>query len=234
MKHTSLFTIIAVLTGGLIIGQAAPKDDVIQAAKKLAQTGNYSWTSTMSGGNRMGGSPTKGQIGKDGLAVITMTRQDNTMQMVVKGEKGAIQTQDGWQSLSELEGGTEPGWGRFMGAMLRNFKAPAVQAEEIATKAENLAMSEGAYAGKLTTEGAKELLSFRGRGGGQGPEISNAKGTVKFWIKNGTLSKFEYSIQGTMTFNNNEREIDRTMTIEISDVGTTKVVVPAGAQGKLN
>ena len=36
-----------------------------------------------------------------------------------------------------------------------------------------------------------------------------------------------------MNWNNQDREIDRTTTVEISDVGTTKVEMPAAAKAKL-
>jgi hypothetical protein len=43
-----------------------------------------------------------------------------------------------------------------------------------------------------------------------GPEIIGAKGAVKFWVK------------------------DRTTTIEIKDIGSTKVEVPGGAKKKVS
>jgi hypothetical protein len=121
--------------------------------------------------------------------------------------------------------------------MFRNYKAPAAQAEELAGKIEGLKKDGDVYGGALTEEGAKSLMTF-GRGGGQGgggagPDIAGAKGTIKFWLKNGALSKYEYNVQGKVTFNNNEREINRTTTIEIKDVGTTKVDVPEEAKKKL-
>jgi hypothetical protein len=37
-----------------------------------------------------------------------------------------------------------------------------------------------------------------------------------------------------MSFNGNDREIDRTTTVEIKDVGTTKLTVPEEAKKKLS
>ena len=37
-----------------------------------------------------------------------------------------------------------------------------------------------------------------------------------------------------MSFNGNDREIDRTTTVEIKDVGTTKLTVPDEAKKKLS
>jgi hypothetical protein len=63
--------------------------------------------------------------------------------------------------------------------------------------------------------------------------VSEAKGSVKFWLKDGTLSKYETKVSGKINFNGNERDVDRTTTVEIKDVGTTKVEVPEEAKKKL-
>ena len=39
---------------------------------------------------------------------------------------------------------------------------------------------------------------------------------------------------GKFTFNGNDREVDRTTTVEIKEVGTTKVDVPEDAKKKLS
>ena len=72
------------------------------------------------------------------------------------------------------------------------------------------------------------------RAGAAGPPDS--KGTVKFWIKDGVLSKFEYTVQGTIKLPNSEEEtkMSRTTTVEIQGVGTTKVTLPDELKKKLS
>lgn len=77
-------------------------------------------------------------------------------------------------------------------------------------------------------------MSFGRREGGEGPEISNAKGTVKFWVKEGAISKYEFKVTGKMKFNENDVDVDRATTVEIKEVGTTKITVPEGAKKKLS
>jgi hypothetical protein len=250
MIRRILFSTVAVLAGSSLVAVAAPKDEVTDAAKKLSDAQNYSWKSNTEmqggaggGGNRFGG-PTEGMTEKGGFTVLKMTRGDNEIMVVRKGEKGAVKTQDGWQSFEELQadqgGQGGQGRGRFMGRMLRNFKAPAEEAADLASKSKDITKSGDAYQADLTEEGAKELMSFRGgRGGnnqgqGQGPQVSNAKGNVKFWTKDGQLSKYEFKLTGNMSFNGNDIDIDRTTTVEIKDVGSTKVEVPADAKGKVS
>jgi len=81
--------------------------------------------------------------------------------------------------------------------------------------------------GDLTELGAKTLLAFRPRGGngGEGPTITNAKGSVKFWLQDGKLVKYQFHVQGTVSFNGNDRDVDRTTTVEIKDVNSTKIDV---------
>ena len=37
--------------------------------------------------------------------------------------------------------------------------------------------------------------------------------------------KYQFHVQGTVSFNGNDRDIDRTTTVEIKDVNTTKIEV---------
>jgi hypothetical protein len=251
MIRRVLFSTVAVVAGTSLVALAAPKDEVSDAAKKLSDAQNYSWKSTteMAGGQggRFGG-PTEGKTEKGGFTVITMTRGDNTFEVVRKGDKGAVKTQEGWQSFDELQqnAGQGQGQGRgrgMMGRMLRGMRLPAEEATNLASKTKELKKDGDAYTAELTEEGAKELMSFRGgRGGnnagGQGnftpPEPTNAKGTARFWLKDGQLSKYEYNVKGQMSFNGNDIDIDRTTTVEIKDVGSTKVEVPADAKGKVS
>ena len=80
----------------------------------------------------------------------------------------------------------------------------------------------------------KELLSFGPPRGGGSPPVSNAKGSVKFWLKEGALQKYEFKVKGLINFGGNEVDVDRATTVEIKEVGTTKVEVPEDAKKKLS
>lgn len=232
MKNSMMLGAAALLAGSLLAADS-PKDDVTNAAKKLGEKANYSWKTTVvvpeSSQFRPG--PTEGKTEKDGFTHVTMSFGDNTTQAVIKGEKGAVTNRDGeWQSASELENAEGPG--RFLGMMVRNIKTPAVQAAELAGFAKELKKDGDAYSGDLTEDGAKNFLRFRR--GGDGPSISNAQGSVKFWVKDGALSKYEFKVKGTISFDGNDRDVDRATTVEIKDVGTTKVEVPEAAKKKLS
>lgn len=235
MKRNLLIGTLALLAGSLLAEE--PKETVVSAAKKLGDADNYSWkqTSENAGGGGFGAGTSEGKTQKGGYTWLSMSMRDNTIEAVKKGDKGAIKGENGWSSLTEASSG-DRGPGTFMARRLQNFKAPAAQAEELAGKVKDLKGENGVYSGDLTEEGAKSLMMFGGRrgggGGGNGPDISGAKGSVKFWVKDGVLTKYESKVKGSISFNGNDRDIDRTTTVEIKDIGSTKVEVPAEAQKK--
>jgi hypothetical protein len=233
-KHI-LFSTLALLAGSLLAANAAPKEDVTAAAKKLADKDNYAWkqTSENASGSGRGGGSYEGKSEKDGYVWLSITLRDNTIEVVKKGDQGAFKTQDGWQSLKEAAAGDQ-GAAPFIARRLQTFKAPAGQAEELVGQVKELKQDGDAYSGDLTEAGAKAQLMFGGRGGANAPEISGAKGSVKFWVKDGLLSKYEIKVQGKVSVNGNDRDVDRITTIEIKDIGSTKIVVPDDAKKKLS
>ena len=243
MKKNMVWGTVLLLAGSVLAADSDPKADVKTAAKKLASAGGYSWKTTIETpqggrGGRFRPGPTEGQTAKDGTIHLSMTRGENTVEAYLKGDKGALKTEEGWKSLSEAaesNDGGQPNPAMFMARMLRNYKAPAAEAEDLAGKAKELKSEDGAYSGDLTEEAVKQLLA-RGprRPGAEPPEVTDAKGSVKFWVKDGVLSKYEYQVQGKMTFNGNDVEINRTTTVAIKEVGSTKVEVPDGAKTKLS
>lgn len=233
MKTRIRFGITTLLAGSLLTVNAAPKDDVLAAAKKLGEKANYSWTTTVvvPEGSRYRPGPTDGKTEKDGFTHLKMTFGDNAVQAVFKGDKATFTNPEaGWQTLADLD--TSQGSGRMANAILRGFKAPAAQAAELVAGAKELKKDGETYTSDLTEDAAKPLLTFGRRSGGD-VKVSDAKGSVKFWIKDGLLSKYEFKVTGKVTYNDNERDVDRTTTTEVKDVGSTKVEVPDEAKKKL-
>jgi hypothetical protein len=268
MKRNILFTTAALFATGSLL--AASKEDVSAAIKKLADGGNYSWTSTISnvapaggggggfggggfgGGGRggRGGGPTSGKITKDGYMLITRGGfQGNTTETITKGEKSVTKNQEGqWQTPEEMAAafGGGGGGGGFGGG--RGFgrggagatRLPTLDAQELLAAVSELKSADGALSGDLSKEAVNARLSpfggrgFGGGGGGEAPPPpADAKGSVKYWLKDGALSKYEFTVQGTMDFGGNEFPINRTTTVEFKDVGSTKVEVPEDAKKKL-
>lgn len=223
----------------LLAADSSPKNDVINAAAALEGTDNYAWHSTVNSpnGGRFNGA-TDGKTQKDGYTWLSLVRGDNTILAVIKGTNGAINTTDnGWQSLQEATtdnggGGFNPAM--FIARMVANYQTPAIQATNLASQAKELVAGTNGISGDLSDDGAKELLTFRaGRNNGDGPTVSDAKGSVTFWVADGKLTKYQFHVTGTVSFNGNDRDVDRTTTVEIKDVNSTKIDVPEEAKKKL-
>ncbi len=238
-KLTSLLTACTLLAGASLATAADAKEELLAAAKALAGKPNYSWKTTVvvPEDAQFKPGPTDGKVEKDGVIATSSTGfQGNPVHVFKKGDKAALSNQDGgWDSLADVEADTE-GFGRFRAMSARNLKAPADLVADLVTDVKELKKDGDAYAGEFTEEGAKNNMRFGGRGtrGGEGgTQIISAKGSAKFWVKDGVLAKMEIKVDGSMDFNGNEMEIVRTSTTEIKDIGTTKIEVPEGAKAKL-
>lgn len=239
MKTTFRVGLTLLAVASLTPCLAGPKEDVQSAVARWAEAANYTWTArTEVEGSNWGGGTTTGKAAKGGMAVLSQTRQDSTTLAVRKGEAGVVKTDAGWQTAEEIRSARQSGGGGgggVRGTMLLWARMPAEDAKTVMAHVGEWKESEGAIAGTLSEAGAKELLALnRGRGGqGQRPEARDAKGSVRFWLKDGQVAKMELKLSGTFTMNNEDRNVARTTIYEIKDIGTTTMDVPAEAKAKL-
>jgi hypothetical protein len=237
MKKNILFGMMFLAAGSLLAADASPKADVKSAAAALGGQANYSWHTAVEspggGGGRFNG-PTDGKTEKGGYTWISMTRGDTTTLAVLQGTNGAVNTPDnGWQSLKEAAADNGGGM-MFLARTLQNYKTPDLQAADLAAAAKDLKAGDNGITGDLTDDGAKAQLTMgRPSTGDNAVTVANPKGSVTFWLTDGKLVKYSFHVTGTVSFNGNDRDVDRTTTVEIKDVGTTKIAVPDDAKKKL-
>lgn len=227
MKSTLLVTAAFLAVSTLFAADTSPKDEVAAAAKKLADQPNYSWkaTVTVPESVQWRPGPTEGKTEKDGYTCVAYTFGDNTTEVIKKDGKAAITDQDGaWQLASEMENAEGPG--RFMARMAANLRTPTMEVQDLLAVTIDLKKDGEVYSAELTEEGARKQFRFG--------QPQNPKGSVKFWIKDGMLARFEVKLEAKMEFNGNEFDASRTTTTEIQQIGTTKVTVPAEAKKKLS
>ena len=211
-------------------GESGPLNDIKTAARALAQQPNYAWVSTpRSEGSsatwRQG--PLYGQTEKGGYTYFKFELGDNTIEAAIKGGKRAIKLESTWESADDLV--DDRAW---IARVLKTYKPPAAEAEDLAqatTKPEKQA--DGAVSGSLTEAKVKDFLLMGRRVDTPAKDI---KGSVRFWLKGGVLIKYEFNIQGQVTGRDGqELEINRTTTVEINHIGSTKVPIPDAAKEKL-
>lgn len=245
--------VVSVLAFSAVSVQADPKDDIKTALQTLADSPNYSWTTTTQGG--FGRGPQDGKTQKDGYTSINMQMRENTFEIILKGDKAAIKTDNGWKSSAELlaetgdDAGGPPPPERFAAMFAQNFKTPVAQAQDNLDDLQNIVKTDDGYTADLTPDAAKKLLSFRPRrpapttspDGGNAPppppqiEVTDPKGSLKLTIKDGNVTQLEFHLTGSVSFNGGDpQDRDITRTTDFKDVGTTTIDVPDEAKAKLS
>jgi len=239
-----------VWSGFLVLAAAVPalafdeKDDVKAAASKLSDAPNYSWTTTIKnnvensapGGRFGGGGPIEGKTEKGGVTWFSMKQGENTFEAAMKGEKFAMKVKDQWMGAGGVPGAQpgRPDPTMFAGRMMKMIKPASQNVAESVDKLQDLkSEGDGVYSGEFTPEGAKEQIAPKGPGGNFSPTVLEAKGSVKFWLKDGNLVKVESTMKGKLTMGQREIPIDRITTTEIKDVGSTKIELPDEAKKRL-
>jgi hypothetical protein len=246
MKTKIVFGMAAMMAASLMAADSSPKDDVSSAAKALGDKANYSWKQTMDFGpnSPFQPGPTEGKTA-GGVTWLSSTFQDNTSIGIAKDKKVAVKTDEGWKSGDEFPapgagggggggGGFDPG--AMMARRMQNLRTPSADLEDIISKTKEIKKDSGVYVADLTEDGAKSLLTFGfgGRRGGNQNQPTDAKGSVKIWITDGAITKYETKATGKRERQGETVDVERTTTVEIKDVGTTKIDVPDEAKKKLS
>ena len=235
MKTGFLLALIGFAAVSLVA--AEPAEEIKAAAKKLADK-SYAWTAKVEspqGDRGRGFGPASGKTA-DGVTYLAWQGRESKTEAVKKGEKFVVKVGDEWQTGSELEdGGGDNNRARFTARRVQSFKAPAQEVTELIGKVKGVKKEGDVYTAELTQEALKQMYTFRrsGDSGGSSTDVSGLKGTAKFWVKDGVLSKYQTHVEGKMTFGERDVDVDRTTVYEITDIGTAKVEVSAEAKKKL-
>lgn len=229
----SSFTSFALVASLLAAMTAAadPKAEITAAIQKLEQQSGYGWTYTPkvvgSESASRGQVPLNGKADKDGYALVSGEMGDVSVEIGIKGEKMIVNYTGEWLSTAEI------GENNRTVQRLRLIKRPTDEAKMLVGKAAALEKnSDGSYAGALDAAWAKEMFALLGRRAAAAP---TAQGAVKFWLKDGALSKYEFVVKGKIVAGEEKKEIEvsRTATVEIKDVGTATISLPDEAKKKL-
>ena len=229
MKTCLLIASVVVFSVGS--ASADPKTEVTGAIKKLAAQSGYAWTYTPktegSESSRRQG-PIEGKTEKDGYTYLRSSLGDVSLEIGIKGTKMVVNYNGDWLSTAEL------GENNRTVQRLRMLKKADEEALDLVGEATELKKApDGSYASSMAAEAAKNMFSLLGKRAAESPEAS---GSMKFWIKDGMLSRYEYVVRGKITVGEDKKEVEvtRTTTVEIKDVGAVKVSLPEDAKKKLS
>ncbi len=213
-----------------------PDEGLDKAAAKAAEMTNYSYkTTTITEGLGKGG------VGKP-VVIEVKIEKDKPWQLKAggaeqfkQGEKVIVKEGDAWKEMAKPEkpaDGSKPDRKAMaINMALRGLKAPHEQVKDIGTKIKDVKREDSdggaCYSGELTEDAAKEFGAIQtGKGGNKGPSFK-VTGSVKVFVNGeGSITKLEIVTEGKGTVKDQEMTVKQTKTIEISEVGSTKVEVP--------
>ena len=232
------FLLVSSLYAGAAVGD--PGDVVGKAIANLDKKKNYSWTlmSRREGSTRRSPSgPTEGRLEKEGFAHLKTKQGDATVEGIVKGEKAVVKVDSEWKPVGDITREAGFDWRNpafRMARTLARFRPPVADAQLLLSNVQDLSDDgEGVYSGKLSQDGVSNVILGGRRRGDNPPSVTGAEGTVKFWVKEGLLAKYEIKAKGKVTFGEREVSLDRTTTVEIKKAGSTEFEIPAEAKEKL-
>lgn len=225
-----------------VVAAATSPTQAIAAAMKLSEVASYSWTARIF--DNAGSYEIAGKTAKGGLTVVVMPipsqlasklsdRASDRLLAVFHGSRTCVlKTNEGWAKPPALQ---EPLLGgRFDGDNYSNLQLSLCHPHEelgiIVASHVEMKPDGDAISGTLTEAGAAMLLVHDGR-----PDVTavGAAGTFKLWVKEGVVVRYDVELVGTLTAlgrgGRNTVEVRQKMSVRLSDIGITKVVVPAEA-----
>jgi hypothetical protein len=236
MKQSLTIAAIGLLARALVAADSSPQDKVSSAIQQLGKKPNYSWTTTTKEADGSTGrvGPIAGKAEKAGLTYLSFALSGIPLEVYMNGQKGVAKVLEGWQTFDEIAetGGTAAA----VVSYLRSYKAPDAESAVLSEQIKDVKEADGAISGDLKEAAVKELLELgaRRRAGEELPKIADPKGTVKFWIQDGLLTKYEVNFRGKVSVGDRKMDVNRTVTVQIKDAGSTKLVLPAEAKQKMS
>jgi hypothetical protein len=217
---------------------------------------NHSWTEASSDSTSTGG-PTsiEGKTDGNGLTTIAVITTNRTIEGYLHGNNAYVTShQRNWRSDPRMNKGESPG--AFMTRMIRGITPPAQELAILLNSGEKVERDGDVISGDIPEGLARKLLEAGTKrtelkqseskdpqskpqeakqpvgAEGQAPVVA-AAGNMTLWTKDGLVTKYEVRLRGKVQVDGKETEVVRTRTVEIKDVGTTKIVLPEAARRKL-
>lgn len=226
----------AVLGFGSPVRGADPTGALVDGLRELRAASAYSWSvSTAMPGAPFKVAPMRGRADASGWLVLETEADGQPRQAVGSGKKRVFEVRGAWKGradLAALKGADER-------AALDLFAArtPVEELDALFPRLGGVRRDpDGSFFGALPEETAKEMISAAMAGrtpGGFIPELKAAVGNFRLWLRDGRPQKYVISFSATASLPFGTKEIKRVTTVEIGEVGSTRVEVPAAAKEKI-
>ena len=227
--------LLAVLTLDSTMGAQA-QTVVADAISRMRAAQNYSWSQTTeTPGAPFSVPPVSGKADKDGYAIQDAKAAGNSLQVVTKASRVVAKVGAGWKTEDELGKGK----GKVPAdlAELLVSRTPGDELQALAATVVSLqADADGSWHGKLDNAAAESIMSGFVKHRAPRPDmaLSSASGSLRVWVKDGLPQKYVLITSGLISLPFGSREITRTATVVISEIGSANVEIPAAAKEKLD
>lgn len=202
------------------------KKKLSAAIEQFDQQSSYRWTTEdeTTEEMRFRPGPVTGVTVRGGETHVTLSFGPRSTQVVIKGEKAAVTNREGrWEAiwLSD-QGYSSEG---IAASIARGVRLPIEEAKALFSSVKLFYEEGDMLVGALPSNVAKEHLSHR-----RGTEaVRDAKGTVRFSVIDGLLTKYVICVEGKLVNDDQTREVWQQTTIELFEIGTAKIDLPGGA-----
>ena len=146
-----------------LAARADTADDLRTAIQKLADAPNYTWTTVNKSG--IGQQTTEGKSEKNGFTLFTVNVVGDTYTAVMQADRVLVKTGKGWQTAYDLQKTNDDAGGFSPEGLLllqvQNFKTPAAQLTSLLPTLQNVTKTDTGFTAQLTSDYAKDLLTFR-------------------------------------------------------------------------
>lgn len=207
---------------------------VADAISRMRAAQNYSWSQTTeTPGAPFSVPPVSGKADKDGYAIQDAKAAGNSLQVVTKVSRVVAKVGAGWKTADELGKGKVPA----DLAELLVSRTPGDELQALAATVVSLqADADGSWHGKLDDDAAESIMSGFVKHRAPRPDmaLSSASGSLRVWVKDGLPQKYVLTTSGSISLPFGSRDITRTATVVISEIGSANVEIPAAAREKLD
>ncbi len=217
--------IVLILSAAL----ALQSEELAAAAKKASEMPSYTFKiDVKTDGKGLHPPNVEGRFEKDRPQSLKVNGSDTFR------KAGLVVVKDGeaWKRLEKPAKGDKPAKGALSIQTFGGIKLPHEELadfEKAFEKIEKAADGElSVYSGALTPEGARSAASTGSKA--EGKSTLNYTGTARVWVnKDGVLVKYEIAVKAKGTVRQKDVEQSLTRTVQLSEVGSTKVEVPEAA-----
>jgi hypothetical protein len=219
-----------------ILSRAGAREDLAQAAQSLASKNNYTWITTFEGG-QLPNATLRAMVDASGVIYCSVRFEEADVDVVIKGDQRFVKTEKGWKSAASLlpsgEGSGQPEPAVMAAIFSKTIRPPAVEIKSLAGMLPTVETNPtGGIDAKMTEDSIKVLPILLPTA--TEPRLEKLEGVAQFFLKDHLVNRYAIKYSGLIKGPFGELDLRRTNTTVISEIGSTRVDLPAEVQKLLD